>query len=304
MEVIRLNLKVMRGKSVDTYSYYKTMYIPKGNGKLRTLHLPNEKLKKTQNYILEEILYKLAVSPYAHCAVPGRSIFTNVEPHKKSSFFFKLDFKDAFPTVTREMVAKTLAKECKRQLNKDLNKDTLNILVNCTILPKGIPQGAPTSPYLLNLVLIDLDEDLAKIARRKEMVFTRYADDIVFSSSSEIKTKERRKIINTIIEHGFRINTKKTVYRSGKAVLPKITGIYLQDSEDIFSDRKTILSKKQIDIYRAVIYNSLSNPLLYKDKVFGIVNWVKNVYEGNLPKRLQSSFDTFSKRLKFQIEQS
>lgn len=94
-----------------------------------------------------------------------------------------------------------------------------------------LPQGAPTSPMLSNLVAIPLDLELEAIAHKYNLVFTRYSDDIVFSTPPLDRvqiSKIMSKICTTICHYGFRINSVKT--KVAKAGARKIvTGLCVND---------------------------------------------------------------------------
>jgi len=80
-----------------------------------------------------------------------------------------------------------------------------------------LPQGAATSPMLSNMVSKPLDEALLKIAESRDLVVTRYADDITFSTSlsSGLDRKQARRLIaqvrDAVLLHGFRLQTRKSV---------------------------------------------------------------------------------------------
>ncbi|MEO5349433.1 MAG: reverse transcriptase family protein [Magnetococcus sp. YQC-3] len=76
-----------------------------------------------------------------------------------------------------------------------------------------LPQGAPTSPMLANLVCVELDADLQKIAARKGLTYTRYADDMTFSGEMVDRAaavKISREISIVVGRYGFGINLQKT----------------------------------------------------------------------------------------------
>ena len=80
---------------------------------------------------------------------------------------------------------------------------------------KGVlPQGAPTSPIITNLICNILDMRILKIAKKYRLDYTRYADDLSFSTNDKkfltvytMFYKEINKEINNV---GLHINEKKT----------------------------------------------------------------------------------------------
>src|SRR5690606_37339505 len=76
-----------------------------------------------------------------------------------------------------------------------------------------LPQGAPSSPIISNLICEILDYRLLKISKKYKLDYTRYADDLTFSTNDkkflDLKTEFYKKLENELIRAGFRINEKK-----------------------------------------------------------------------------------------------
>ena len=109
------------------------------------------------------------------------------------------------------------------------------------IMPNGVrclPQGSPSSPIITNIVADHLDVRLSKLAQKYNVQYSRYADDITFSSVNPVlfkrkwvtsKKKGLRGLIEFIIqEEGFEINNKKS-----RISLPgqqhEVTGLVVND---------------------------------------------------------------------------
>lgn len=195
---------------------YKEFEIPKKAGGVRRISSPNKSLKQ----ILQSLNLMLQVlSDIPDCAtgfVSGRSIVTNAERHLDSSIIFNCDLKDFFPSITKEMVRKSLAEELQKY---HISRDVVNMLANLVTAPRedgveALPQGAPTSPIVSNIVLKKLDMRLSVFAEKNNYRYSRYADDITFSKTGDYRTSLPIKsgaIISIIIDSGFSINPKKTV---------------------------------------------------------------------------------------------
>ena len=203
--------------------HYITFSIPKRSGGKRLIMAPKRRLKMVQRKLLELLVERLPVSEHAHAFRRGRSIRTGAEPHVGKRFVLKLDLKDFFPSVTFARVrglliaygysypvATTLAilmTEAERQ----------PVEVNGTIfhVPVGerhCVQGAPTSPGICNALLLRLDRRLAGLAKKRGLVYTRYADDLSFSGDVDRNAANKfRSLVNRIAgEEGFTVNADKT----------------------------------------------------------------------------------------------
>jgi retron-type reverse transcriptase len=77
----------------------------------------------------------------------------------------------------------------------------------------ALPQGAPTSPFLANLVCIDLDQEFVTMAAGCGLRYTRYADDLTFSGD-QVPSDFVRRVAQSLIRHGFWIAREKTSRRS------------------------------------------------------------------------------------------
>ncbi len=82
-----------------------------------------------------------------------------------------------------------------------------------TVRKNVLPQGAPTSPILSNIVCQKLDHRLAGLGKRFGLLYSRYADDITFSSLHNVYQVDgefQKELARIIADQGFRINEKKT----------------------------------------------------------------------------------------------
>jgi S1-C subfamily serine protease len=154
---------------------YSQFEIAKGSGKVRTITAPDRRLKILQQKLapLLEQLYR--VRDPVHGFVLQRSVKTNAEAHGRRRFVVNLDLKDFFPTITERRIVGLL---------QSLGVDTRvsEIVARLCCHASQLPQGAPTSPVLSNMICYRLDTDLLLIAKSSRSIYTRYADDITFSS--------------------------------------------------------------------------------------------------------------------------
>lgn len=159
--------------------FYRTFKIRKrGGSKFREISEPLPSLKEIQIWILNNILYEIRVSKYAKAYVPERSIIDNVRFHRNKTKVLSLDIKNFFPSIKRSRV---------EEIYRDLGYSSFvaNLLGKLCCLNDVLPQGAPTSPYLSNLYLLKFDNYIGVYCQQREIRYTRYADDMIFSGVFE-----------------------------------------------------------------------------------------------------------------------
>lgn len=257
---------------------YVEFTVKKKAGGLRTIHAPVGSLKIIQqclNHIFQ-CLYTPNIA--AHGFVIGKSIVTNASLHCNKFYVYNIDLKDFFPSVHGPRV-KTTLKLSPFNLAGDKGhpREQLAFLISklCThpfefeengtkITRDVLPQGAPTSPTLTNIIANNLDRKLTGLAKRFGATYTRYADDITFSSGHSIYQKEGEFLIelNKIItEQGFTINPKKT--RLQKNVYKQeVTGLTVNTKPNVDSTYvkriRTMIKNWEVDFVQAekmFIYN-------------------------------------------------
>lgn len=198
---------------------YRKFSIPKKTGGVRTICAPCGNLKWMQLCLNEIFKAIYTPSEYAMGFTCGRSVVDNALLHNHQNYVFNLDLKDFFPSISQARVWKRL------QLAPfNFNKDVASVIAGLCCMkvvsdeegakPQYIlPQGAPTSPLLTNAICDTLDRRLHGLANRFGLRYSRYADDITFSSMHNIYREggEFRMELQRIISgQNFTINSKKT----------------------------------------------------------------------------------------------
>jgi RNA-directed DNA polymerase len=157
---------------------YREFTIRKRSGGTRTLHAPNDQLKRVQRRIYRRLLRKLKSHPCATGFEPGQSIVENADPHRGAAVLLKLDIVDFFPSILETEVWQSFRL-------RGWSRDACDLLTKLCTHNGVLPQGAPTSPKLSNLVNRGLDRALDNIAESFCANYTRYADDLTFSFAQD-----------------------------------------------------------------------------------------------------------------------
>jgi RNA-directed DNA polymerase len=235
---------------------YRHYAIKKKKGGERQVFEPSLRLKKIQkklNYFLQA--YYLWVKPkQVHGFVINPiylekqcNIVENARPHVGKKHVLNLDLKDFFPNITAKQVKQVFTSHF-----FELNQQVANALTLLTTYNGFLPAGAPTSPVISNFVCDQLDADLIRFAETNGIAYTRYADDLTFSSNNKITPELVNAIKNIISQNHFLVNEKK-IYQKTSNRKQTVTGITVNQKVNV--DRKLL---KKI---RAMLHDLLTNGL-------------------------------------------
>lgn len=157
--------------------HYRKVEIPKSDGSVRTLSVPDGLLKAIQRRIAQVLLPALPVSPWATAYRPGGSVRRNAAPHVGKPLVLKLDIYHFFDAVSYAMVKRLIFPE---GVYSESNRILLSML--CCYQDK-LPQGAPASPAISNRILLEFDWAVGLWCRDCGIAYTRYCDDLTFSGA-------------------------------------------------------------------------------------------------------------------------
>ncbi|MBI4819211.1 MAG: RNA-directed DNA polymerase [Deltaproteobacteria bacterium] len=261
-----------RRARVERIRNYVYTWVPKRSGGVRLIESPKPLLKTLQRRILREIISLVPVSDSAHGFVLGRSTLTHASSHISQRVVLRLDLRDFFSTVSAwrvaavfrtagypENVARLLAGLCTNSAPEavlQLAGPSLSRFQKQRLRSAHVPQGAPTSPAVANLCAYRLDRRLAGLARVSGTIYTRYADDLVFSGDfTRSKDFDRpRPSIDRfvarahaiVLEEGFTPHFEKTrVMGCGRR--QEVTGIVV--------NRQPNVSRADLEVFEATLYN-------------------------------------------------
>ena len=257
-------------------SAYRVFRVRKANGRgWRELLEPNPELKEKQRNILMWLMaHKVRPSPYCHAFVKRRSIITNASLHTGKKVIVRIDIQNFFPSITKKQVIWALRKEGIK------SKDAEDIAEICTI-NEYLPQGSPVSPLLSNLAFKEADYRLAGLARKwkqgnpEQVTYSRYADDLIFSSDFSRLNLIIHPVKSILEEYGFQINPEKTkVLRYSNR--QSVTGIVVNKKPNILRNDRRNFRAKLHNIKKAILkgehpeYNVRS--LLGKISYYNLIN--------------------------------
>jgi RNA-directed DNA polymerase len=224
---------------------YTTFTIPKKSGDSRIIHTPVTPLKIIQKKLNQVLRCIYQPKASTHGFAVGRSIITNASQHLRQRYILNLDIKDFFPSINFGRVRGVYMAFPYR-----CTEDVATVLAQICCYENQLPQGAPTSPIVSNMICVQLDSQLQKLAKKYHCIYTRYADDITFSTSkpkfppqlSYYSDKLEKLVIGDELEqiiekNGFSINESKTRLKT-RYKRQEVTGITVNEKLNV--KRKTI----------------------------------------------------------------
>lgn len=211
-----ISVKMLRHFSSDTIApkRFRTFHIRKKSGGLREIKAPCRQLDVMLTCV--NILLKSIYEPseVAMGFTSGRSVLNNAQVHVGHNYVFNIDLKDFFPSIPQARVWKRL------QLAPfNFSQEIANILAglccsyDANVNANVLPQGSPASPLLTNAICDKLDRRMKGVAKRFGLHYSRYADDMTFSSMHNVyqeRSEFRMEIQRIISEQGFHMNESKT----------------------------------------------------------------------------------------------
>ncbi|WII38407.1 reverse transcriptase domain-containing protein [Paenibacillus thiaminolyticus] len=246
-------------------SYYKSFNIPKKNGGVREIWAPQHSLKALQDKLNK--IFSLAYKPNitSHGFVKERGIVTNANVHLRKRHVLNFDIEDFFHSINFGRVRGILKSFF------GMSSDAATVIANICCFNNVLPQGAPTSPIISNMVCFNLDKEMRNVAKQFNCDYTRYADDITFSTTrhsfpraigyfDEEQTVHLGAIIQKVLyNNGFSVNNSKTRLNNCDQNL-SVTGITV--------NKITNVERNYVKKVRAILRCLETNPLPEAQKLF------------------------------------
>lgn len=247
------------GNPDHVFHRFRNFEIPKKSGGKRQISAPySQSYMNLLRYVA--VILQSIYEPSAHTMgfVPGKCIVDNAKAHMGMNYVFNIDLKDFFPSIEAKRIAARLqvkpfcfpkkvawaiAAICSMRINEEGSAPEEKKY--CYVLP----QGSPASPVLTNLMCEKLDFKLSAVAKRFGLNYTRYADDITFSSMHNVYQEGsdfRKELERVITEQGFTMNPKKTRLNV-VGFRQEVTGLTV-------SKNKVNVARKYIKDLRGLLY--------------------------------------------------
>jgi len=223
---------------------YKVYTIPKRTSGKRVIAHPARKLKEYQRTVVKYLDPLLSIHSTAFAYRKNIGIKQNAEQHKKSRYLLKMDFQNFFHSITPKILFSTL-----KELNLGLTENEEKLLTKILFWSpsKGAKDtlilsiGAPSSPLISNAIMFFFDQAIYKVCIKQKITYTRYADDITFSTNSKNSLFDIPTLVKNLLFEYFNgaitINESKTTF-SSMSHNRHVTGVTLTNKRGISIGRQ------------------------------------------------------------------
>lgn len=228
---------------------YKIYSIPKRSGGSRIIAQPAKETKIIQRWLISTVFSRLPVHDCATAYSSGSSIKLNASRHVGGDYLSKFDFKNFFSSILERDVASHLS----AYLGDTLNKSEIALVarVSCIKLVADnrlcLSVGAPSSPAISNAVMFDFDCRIERWCQEHAISYTRYADDLTFSSTRKGLANDIEAVIRGTLKElpypRLTLNDDKTTHVSKKHQR-RVTGIIINSQGELSMgrERKRLIS--------------------------------------------------------------
>lgn len=208
---------------------YKAYPVPKRGGGTRTIYHPSRPLKALQRWLAQRVVSTWRVHPAAMAYRKGISIYDNARLHSQSSYLLRMDFSGFFESIEEADLRRYF--EIAPTYLPRWSSDDVDAFCKICFRFGRLTIGAPTSPGLANVLCYELDSKLAQLCAGRDVTYSRYADDMFFSTKrpnvlSQIEAEVVSIASSLEVPAGLSLNASKTRHSSKKGAR-RVTGIVL-----------------------------------------------------------------------------
>jgi len=267
--------KTLYGLSSRVERHYRRVELPKRDGGVRTLSVPDAPLKAVQRRIAQVLLPQLPVSGYARAYRDCVSVLDNARPHVGKPAVLTLDILKFFDSVRYSDVKDAAFPAWK------YSEPLRILLAMLCYYHDSLPQGAPTSPAISNLVLYGFDRRVGGWCRGKGIAYTRYCDDMTFSGDFDAE-EVIALVQGELGKQGLLLNRQKTrIQRPG--VRQSVTGVVVNERPHTPAGYRRAIRQELYYCQKYGVADHLKRiespdtPELYLQRLLGRVNYALQI---------------------------
>lgn len=288
---VKYNTLIYNLYRVQESEKYTFFHIPKKSGGIREIVAPISGIKNIQRKLASILIELYPEKSCVYGFMKNKNILHNAKQHTKKRLVINIDLKDFFPSINFGRVLGLF-----KSYPFNFNDEVAVTLAQISCHKNGLPQGAPSSPIISNFICRRLDNMMLKFARQNRLTYSRYADDITFSTNLMELPKAfgviendrlvlNREFTSIIENNGFKINDNKTryAYKNNRQTVTGLTvnefpnvnrkyvrniramihawkkyGIEKAAAEYFEKHKETNKPEKYIDVYRRVVIGKIN----------------------------------------------
>lgn len=259
-EAIAQDLSVPRSLIDEAISvaraHVKVFHIRKRSGGSRRIYHPSKKLKTIQYWLIHSVFNQMPIHDASMAYRNGASILHNAERHRENRFFLKMDLENFFPSISFNDFLPILRDWHKKNSpNWPLDTEVEDLVRRiCFYNSDRLAIGYPSSPIISNIVMRDFDVKVSALVaddKYGRVIYTRYADDLVFSTRKSGACLKIKEAVEKLVEDekcpDISVNHSKTKIGSSTGGSASVTGL------KVCSDGHITIHRKQKDHIRLLL---------------------------------------------------
>jgi len=265
---------------------YNVFHLAKKRGGKRTIYAPSKTLKNIQKILNDSLQsYYSIIKPDEAFGFTINSdkipnfcnIAENAKKHTQKAHVLNIDLKDFFPNIKAYQVKALFSSEY-----FEFDAQVATALTLLTTYKGTLPIGAPTSPVLSNFICLELDDSLKNFSLSNNLTYSRYADDLTFSSDSFIKDETLAGIADIVINNGFTINEKKLHFKNSNQ-RQTVTGLIV--------NKKVNIERKTLKKIRAMVFDMKVNGVNKATENHFMNKIIEPIHRGQFIQKLNGYID-------------
>ncbi len=257
------DVKSLNSACPDHLRHYHYHCIAKRSGGVRLIESPKTLLKSLQQKIANNILCHAPIHKAAHGFRAKHSCLSHASKHSGKSYLLVYDLAHFFQSIDwlpvyqvfrnlgyNKLISINLTNLCTHRCRSDVPElSQLDPEQRQRVKRRHLTQGAPSSPVLSNAVMLRLDRRLSGLAKSAGLTYSRYADDLAFSTNQSRDWRFLEPLVGSIcIEEGLELNFKKS-RRKASHQRQKLVGIIINNRPNI--------DRRYYDELKAILHNCI-----------------------------------------------
>ena len=256
-------------------NYYRIFKIKKSKKGRREIQSPKIALKVIQKWFGYHLSQsqKSRNSDNAFGFIKGRTTFHGAKKHCGAKWVYCLDIASFFRSINEEMVKQLM-------IEIGYSKKGSKIIGNLCCYKGSLAEGSPVSPVLSNFIFKKTDDEIYKYVSKLGITYTRYADDLAFSSKQDISENDFKKIkikIKKIIEkNGWALNKQKERFAKSPQRL-KVYGLLIKEDKPILTKGY----RNKIRAYKHILKKKEGSKIKDINKIKGHIAYANSIDKRN-----------------------